>query len=487
MTKEQNTLIERPPIVTIMGHVDHGKTTLLDAIRKTNVAAREKGGITQAIGAHQIEVNTKEGKRKITFIDTPGHAAFAKMRSRGANITDIVILVVSGADGVMPQTKESIDHIKEANVPTIVAINKVDLPGVNIEKVKKQLSENGILVEGYGGNTVAVPVSGKTGQGIDALLEMIILLAEMEDIKGNPEGLLEAPIIESRLDPRKGPTATAIIKNGTAKIGDQVIAGGVKGKIKAMIDDKGKNLKVASLSTPVEVLGLEAVPDVGSILEKVDQVNKLEITKIEKGELVSVKEANKNLETAKLNIILKADVLGSLEAIIASLPQGVNTVTSGTGDISESDVLLAKSSEGIIVGFNVKLPSQVAKLAEEEKVFIKTYDIIYELLKEIEEAGTEEEKVEETKGEAQIIAEFPYEKKRIAGCRITKGTVARGDYVRIERTQKEVGSGRIKSIRRRKEDVPKAEVGSECGIIIEPEVDFLIGDMLISLRIKGKA
>lgn len=464
MKKQRTTnpsFSSRPPIVTVMGHVDHGKTSLLDIIRKTNVVNREHGRITQHIGAYQVKIDGK----KITFIDTPGHEAFSKMRARGASVTDIVILVIAADDGVMPQTIESLKHIKEASVPFLVAINKIDLPSANVEKVKKQLAENEVYVEGYGGDIVAVPVSAKTGEGVDQLLEMILLLAEMEELKADPGGVLKLAVIESRLDKAKGPVATVIIQNGTLKVGEVLELGGVKSKVRAMINDKGERIKEAAPSTPVEVIGLSEVPQIG------EQIGR----DLSRSEISSGGER-------KLKIILKADVAGSLEAILHNLSSDdCQILSAGVGAISESDVLLAKGSEAIVIGFNVKILPHAEKLAQIEKVPLKIYKIIYELLEEVKEAieTVKSQEKEEILGRAKIVAEFPYEKTKVAGCQVLEGRIMRQDILKIIRGQEEIGKTKIKSIRHLQEDISKAEVGSECGIVFATPLDFIIGDVII--------
>ncbi len=463
----------RPPIVVVMGHVDHGKTTLLDYIRKTNLAAREAGQITQHIGAYQAAL----GNKKITFIDTPGHEAFEKMRSRGARVADLAVLVVAADDGVMPQTKEAIRHIKEAKIPLIVAVNKTDLPGLNLEKIKKQLVKEDVLLEGYGGDVVSLPVSAKTGKGVKELLEMISLVAEMEKITGDAHGALEAVVIESELDRNRGPVASVLVKNGTIRQGDNIFVENIKGKVRAMINDKGERLKEALPGTPVAILGLEKVPAVGAVLTNVG-TTKEEAAAGSAG-------PTKALTGDLLKIILKADVAGTLEAIIASLPQEkLQIINSGMGDIGEADILLAKTTGAIVIGFNVRLSASAAKLAETENVKVKTYQIIYELLKELKDVmevlGKPPE--EESLGKAEIIAEFPTEKNKIAGCKVIEGRLALGDKVKILHLEKELGRAMIKSLRKQKEAVPKAELGQECGIILEPQLDFNIGDIVISER-----
>jgi len=461
----------RPPVVVILGHVDHGKSTLLDYIRKTNIVAQEPGQITQHIGAYQVSVDGK----KITFIDTPGHEAFAKMRSRGAKVADLAILVVAADDGVMPQTKEAIKHIKQAKIPVIVAINKIDLPDINLDKIKKQLVNEGVLLEGYGGETVTVPISAKTGQGVSDLLEMVLLVSEMEKLEGDPTAPFQAVVIEAKLDRNRGPVASIIVKNGILHLGEKIFAEGIEGKVRAIINDRGERLSEVKPGDPAEILGLERIPPVGAILTQ---------EPIKKEEKTETKEEIKK-EEGQLKIILKADVWGTLEAILTSLSQEKVEIISGSvGDINESDVLLAKTTRAIIIGFNVKVASVAATLAETEKVKIKVYQVIYELLEEIKEAieAISQPMKEEFLGRAEIIAEFPFKKGKIAGCKIIDGRLAVGDRIKVLRGEKEVGLSRIKSLKQQKEAVSKVELGQECGVLFDPPLDFIIGDSVISYR-----
>lgn len=482
--------ISRPPVVTILGHVDHGKTSLLDFIRKSSIVQKEHGGITQHIGAYQVEHNGQ----LITFIDTPGHAAFEKMRSRGANVADIAVLVVAADDGIMPQTKEAIKHIQAALVPMILAISKIDLAGINlkvqIDKIKKQLSDKGILVEEYGGEVPVVPYSAKTGEGVDKLLENILLLAELNEIKGDPDSNPEGVVIEASLDKFKGPIATILIRNGTLKRGDQVLIGNIKGKIRGMFQDDGSVLDQAGPSTPVEVLGLESVPAVGSILggetkevKSTDNIDKENLSLIDK---------LKEKDDKTLKVIIKADKQGSLEAIQVSLDKFneqrkvVEYIFAATGDIGEENVKLAKSVGAIIVGFNVKIAPQALKLAEQEQVLIRTYNIIYELLDDIEEVVNtllEVGQLEEILGKANILAEFPFGKERVAGCRMIEGTIAKGQKIRILREDQVIAETKLKSLRKVKEEVSKVEKGNDCGMIFDPPADFQIGDVVYAYRV----
>lgn len=461
-------IITRPPIVAVMGHVDHGKTSLLDAIRQTNVALREHGGITQGIGASQIEFQGK----KITFIDTPGHAAFAKMRSRGASVTDIAVLVVAANDGVMPQTIESIKYIQEAKVPMIVAINKIDLPDSMPEKIKKQLVKENVLLEGYGGDIVAVEVSAKTKKGIDDLLEMILLVSQMQNVSGDPASPLDAVVIESSIDRGRGPMASVIIKNGTLKVGSEIYAENIKAKVKALFNDKGISVKQALPGDPVQIMGFEKVPEVGSKVS----------TNITSRDMPS--ETLLSEDEKKLNVVLKADVKGSLEAIIYSLPKDINVLSSSVGGVMDSDILSAKAHKAIVVGFNVKASKQTEKLAQTERVLVKTYTIIYELLDEIKEVMDEINKPVETEkilGTAEVIASFDGGKGKIAGVKVKSGRLARGDRVRIERNKENMGYTKIKSIKHLKEDIDKALIGTEAGLFFDPQLDFAPQDDIIAL------
>ena len=476
----------RPPIVTILGHVDHGKTTLLDYIRKSAVAAKEHGGITQHIGAYQVE---HDGKL-ITFIDTPGHAAFEKMRSRGAKVADIAVLVVALDDGIMPQTTEAISHIQKAKVPMIVALNKIDLAGINIkvqtEKIKKQLSDKEVKLEEYGGDVPLIPISAKTGDGVDKLLGLIQLVAELHELKADPSLPAAGVVIEANLDKFKGAVATLLIRNGTLKKGEQILVGGVKGKVRGMFDWDGKTKDSAGPSTPVEILGLEAVPQVGAILGELGEVKKAE-------EVKSLVDRLKQGDTKTLKIIIKADKQGSLEAILTSLEKYnqerkvVDYIFSGTGDIGEENIKLASTVGAIVIGFNVKVAPTAQKLAENEHVLIRTYNIIYELLDDIEEVVNtllEVGQLEEVLGKADIIAEFPYGKnERIAGCRMIEGIIAKGQKIRVVREGALIGESKLKSLRKVKEEVNKVEKGNDCGMLFEPSIDFQIGDKIESFRV----
>jgi translation initiation factor IF-2 len=461
-------------VVVVLGHVDHGKTTLLDKIRQTNVASDEPGGITQHIGAYQINYKGQP----ITFIDTPGHEAFSQMRSRGAKVADLGILVVAVDEGVKPQTIESLKYIQEARMNYLVALNKIDLPNTNIERVKKLLSQNRIMVEGYGGDIVAVPISAKTGKGIDDLLEMILLLAQMAQLKGNPKDEVEGVVIESRLDPRRGTVATVLVRNGSLKIGDEVQVEDLRAKIRAMIDDKGRMVKVALPSQPVEVLGFKTVPPVGGKIKQVE--GKMPEEKPKAKKLEEVRKEGK-----KLKIILKADSLGTLEAVESSLPKECQIIYGGVGEVNESDVLLADTTGAEIIAFDVKISPLVKKLAEQELVKIAQFNIIYELLEAVSKKLAKFLKLtgeEEILGRAEIIAEFKIKNERIAGCRVTQGKIAKQNLIQLTRGEEILGSARIKSMKIRKNDVKEAKIGEEFGVIFSPKLDFALGDMLVSLR-----
>jgi len=486
MLNKQVNNIARPPIVAVLGHVDHGKTTLLDTIRKSDTAAKEHGGITQHIGAYQIEVQSSKFKvqsnqNKITFIDTPGHEAFSKMRARGGAAADIAILVVAANDGVMPQTEESIAHIKAAGIPMVVAINKMDLPEADEKRVKQQLAQKDVLVEGFGGDVVTIPVSGKTGKGVDKLLEVILLIAEMQGITSDPEAEINGVVIESKQDKQKGILATVIVKNGTLKIGDTIYAEKTRAKVRNLLSDIDENLKVAGPGTPVEIMGWDNLPQVGS------EVTVHAQTETRPGEKTAARLFTLPPldESKKLKIILKSDVAGSLEAIIGSLPKNVEIVHKAIGPVIDSDIWLAKSTGALVIGFNVSASGQVKKLAELEKVRVKTYALIYELLDEVKDVVELINKPiqEEEIGKAEIIAEFEVSAQRVAGCRVVEGFITKGSQIKILRRDKEIGRTRIKSIRHLKEDLSKAEKGIESGVMFDKKLDFKIGDFIIAYKV----
>jgi translation initiation factor IF-2 len=494
-SRNEDNMIEIPPVVTIMGHVDHGKTSLLDMIRKTKVAAGEAGGITQHIGAYQVEVNGK----KITFLDTPGHEAFTAMRARGAQVTHIAIIVVAADDGVMPQTREAIDHARAAKVPIIIALNKIDKANANPDHVKQQLAEIGLLIEEYGGDIVCVPVSARRGTGIDELLEMILLVAELQDIKANPNRLATGVIIEARLEKNTGPTATVLIQQGTLKMGDNIVVGSLSGKVRAMFNDRGKRIQKAPPSTPVSILGLPEVPNAGDHLEVMadEKTAKQAATRIaeerrSEGQTLGqisldtlyMQEGN----VKELNIVLKCDVQGSAEAIKNALSKlgeenlKVRLIHEGIGNISETDVHLAAASGAVIIGFNVKADGAAQRQAQKEGVDIRYYNIIYKLTDDLSAALTgmlEPTYREVIDGHAEVMQTFKAGKNIvIAGCRVTDGKIVRSSQARITRKNEKVFDGKIASLRRGKDDVREVSGGYECGIVFEDYTDFEVGDII---------
>ncbi|MGA3291718.1 MAG: translation initiation factor IF-2 [Candidatus Microgenomates bacterium] len=466
----KNNSQARPPIVVVLGHVDHGKTTLLDTIRKTNVTAREAGGITQSIGASTVE--TKEGK-KITFIDTPGHAAFGKMRSRGAKVADIAILVVAQDDGVQPQTKEALQIIKDANLPFVVVGTKADIAGVSPERLQGELEKEGVFFEGRGGQIPFISVSAKTNTGITELLEMLSLMAEVAELKGDPAGPLEAVVIESSRD-KMGPVATVVVRNGSIKVGETIFAEVSECKVRALFDDKGKAIREVLPGNPAKVFGFTGTPTIGASVMRESHT--------------AVKEPPKakgvfdlrRLKEDEIPVIIKADNAGSLEAIIASLPPKIVVVDSGVGDVNSSDVINAKTGNAYIFAFESKIPNDIAKLAEAEKIKVERYEIIYELLQKLEEI-LKKGRIE-ILGHAQILASFPFNNKKVAGCKVLDGRITKGDQLSLERNGKEIGKGKAVSLRKQKLEVVSVGPAEEFGIIIEPQLDFAIGDVLVSIR-----
>jgi translation initiation factor IF-2 len=495
---KEEDLQTRPPIVTVMGHVDHGKTTLLDVIRKSRVAGSEAGGITQHIGAYQAEVNDK----KITFIDTPGHEAFTAMRARGAQITDIAILVVAADDGIMPQSIEAINHAKAAGIPIIVAINKIDKVNAQPERVKQELTEHGLVPEDWGGNTICVPVSALQEQNIDELLEMIILVSEMEELKANPNRLAEGIVIEGELDKGRGPVATVLIKNGTLKIGDYILAGLTCGRVKAMFDEYGDTINEAGPSSAVEVLGFDDVPAAGDFVEVVEDEKKAKSAaserqsqkrqkEIQQDAKVSLEDLYKQIqegEVKELNIILKADVQGSIEALQAALLRlgtdevTVNVIHTGVGAVNETDVNLASASNAIIIGFNVRPDNNAMRAADKEKVDIRTYRVIYKALEDIKDAMAgllDPELKEIVTGRAEVRATFKVpDVGIIAGAYVTDGHVNRNYDARLIRDGVVIHEGTISSLKRFENDVREVQSGYECGIGIENYNDIKEGDVI---------
>ncbi len=502
--QNKEKLINRPPVVTVMGHVDHGKTTLLDYIRKTKIAEKEEGGITQSIGAYQVVVNGK----KITFIDTPGHEVFTEMRARGAQATDIVVLVVAADDGVMPQTIEAYHHAKSANVPIIVAINKIDKPNANVELTKQDLvTKLNLIPEDWGGDTIVVPISARNGINVDSLLEMILLVAEMQDIRCVPESPVRAITIETRLDKGYGPVANTVVKDGILKVGDYVVAGKVYGKVKALIDDKGKRINQAGPSTPVMIVGFEELPDPHSIIyvveskeravEIVEKVKELEARELKKKRQIKLEEILKKMqetEKKEVKLILKADTVGSLQALqnaIAKLRTNeidIDIVHSAVGAINSSDIMLASASEAVILGFRVKADSQASRLAESEGVQIKTYTIIYKLLEELKaalEGMLEPEEVEEKTGYGEIKKVFKIHKYgNVAGVQMYDGYVEKSGFVRIYRNGTLVFEGKIENLKHYQQDVNRVSAPQECGIKFQNFDDIKEGDELEFFIIK---
>ncbi|MCD6104322.1 MAG: translation initiation factor IF-2 [Thermosipho sp. (in: Bacteria)] len=496
--KNKENLVERPPIVTVMGHVDHGKTTLLDYIRRTRVAEREEGGITQSIGAYQVEVNGK----KITFIDTPGHEVFTEMRARGAQATDIVVLVVAADDGVMPQTIEAYNHAKSANVPIIVAINKIDKPNANVELTKQELvNKLSLIPEEWGGDTIMVPISAKKGQNVETLLEMILLVAEMQEIKAISDGPVRAVTIETRLDKGFGPVANAIVKDGKLKIGDYVVAGKVMGKVKALVNDQGKRIKEAGPSTPVMIVGFEDLPDAHSVIYSVENLDKArEITEkikemvqkeLRRKRHLKLEEILKMMEQSEqkeLRLIIKADTLGSVMALNTAIQKlqseevRINIIHSAVGAITTSDVMLASASDAIILGFRVKADSQSRKMAEAEGIQIKTYTIIYKLIDDLRaalEGMLEPEEVEEITGRGEIKKVFKIKKLgSVAGVQMYEGYVEKTGIARLYRNGKLIFEGKIESLKHYQQDVKRVDAPQECGIKLENFDDIREGDEL---------
>lgn len=494
----------RAPIVTVMGHVDHGKTSLLDAIKKTNVTKTEAGGITQHIGAYLVSINNK----KICFLDTPGHEAFTSMRARGAQVTDIAVLVVAADDGVMPQTIEAINHAKAANVPIIVAINKIDKPTANVDRIKQELVEHSLVPEDWGGDTITVPVSARTGEGIEELLEMILLVAEMEELKANPNRKAVGTIIEAQLDKGKGPLATVIVQKGTLKVGSIVVSGSAHGRVRAMFDDKGRRVKKALPSTPVVILGLSEVPNAGELLYEVEdektartiaekhqeKLREQQIKTEQKVSLDDLFERIKQGEIKDLNIIIKADVRGSIEALKQSLEKlntdevRTNVIHSGVGGITESDVMLASASNAIVVGFNVRPNLNAIEVAKREKVDIRTYRVIYDAIEDIKAAikGMHAPTiVEEVLGRAEVRATFKLPNgTTIAGIYVLDGKITRNAKVRLLRNDVVVYEGNVASLKRFKDDVREVLSGFEAGVGLENYNDVKEGDLIEAYILK---
>jgi translation initiation factor IF-2 len=496
--EDTSTHRSRPPIITVMGHVDHGKTLLLDTIRESNIINGESGGITQHIGAYQVRL---KNKKKMTFLDTPGHEAFTSLRSRGSQITDIAILVVAADDGIKPQTIEAINHAKAAETPIIVAINKIDLPGADIEKVKQQLVEHDLVPEEWGGTTVICTLSAKTGEGIDNFLEMIHLTAEVLELKTSYSGLAKAVTIESFLDKQRGPITTVLIQSGTLSIGQHVAIGPIYGKMKALYNDKGEAINNALPSTPVKILGVSDVPIPGDILETYkteqeakeaassNQTTKQQHQRVLKSvSLNTLSQQITNGDIKQLSLIIKADVHGSLEALLLSIQQietddiSINILHSATGTITENDILLAKAAEGIVIGFRVSITKEAKQLAAKDNIDIRNYDIIYEILDDITNvmSGMETLTQNEVKiGEAEVRDVFTFSKVgAIAGSYVTDGKLIRNSTVKVLRNDEELFSGKLTSLKRFKEDVKQVETKYECGIVIQGFSKFEVGDTI---------
>jgi translation initiation factor IF-2 len=478
----------RSPVVAILGHVDHGKTTLLDFIRSSRIAAKEQGGITQKIGGYTAKTDIKGYPiNEITFIDTPGHEAFSQLRARGANVADIVLLIIDAKDSLMPQTIESISHIKQAEVPCIVVLNKMDLPEAKPEKVKNDLLRHGIMVEGKGGTIPVAPISAKTGKGVPELLETILFLATDKGLTYDPKAELEAYVIETKKD-RRGIAVSVIIKNGTLHVGDVVFAGDVKAKIRSITDDMNTSLKEVTASQACELLGFETAPLVGSQIASKEEV----AVQAQQPQKASLKKAftaqdffaTPQKEQKKLSIVVKTDSQGSLEALEAILSENPNIeiILSGVGDIHKSDVFLAKASKAIVIGFNTRVDPETKDVAKQEKVIIKSYSIIYELLEELEEVALllqeKEQSEKNLKGEAKILATFMIEGEKVFGSKLTKGKFELGDMLEIHRNDNIIGKSKIVSLKIRAKKVEEVKKEQECGLILSPALDIRVGDVV---------
>lgn len=510
--EDLDNLIRRPPVVTIMGHVDHGKTTLLDSIRKTKVAAGEAGGITQHIGAYHVDVPHNGGLQQVVFLDTPGHEAFTAMRARGARVTDIAILVVAADDGVQPQTVEAIMHARAAEVPIIVAINKVDKEGAQPERVKQELTEYNLVSEEWGGDTIMVPVSALSGQNLDSLLEMILLVAEVEDLHANPDRAARGTVVEANLDKAKGPVATLLIQNGTLHVGDVLVAGSALGKVRAMVNDRGQRVKTAGPSFAVEVLGLGDVPAAGDefmvfadekegravATARADQQRQSRLLAAMSSRRVSLNTLSAKAQEGdlkELNLVLKADVQGSVEAILGSLKQlpqnevQVRVLYAAPGEISETDVDLAAASDAVIIGFNTTLATGARQAADRAGVDVRDYNIIYNLLDDIQgamEGLLEPELVEEPLGQVEVRAVFPVGKGAVAGCYVQSGKAIRNCKIRVHRGKEEVFAGSLDSLKRMKEDTKEVNAGYECGVGVDNFSDWKLGDIIETYRMVTK-
>ena len=492
-------LVPRPPVVTVMGHVDHGKTSLLDAIRNTNVTGGEAGGITQHIGAYQVEIHD----RRITFLDTPGHEAFTAMRARGAQATDIVILVVAADDGVMPQTREAIAHCQAANVPVVVAINKIDRPNAEKDRVIQQLAEAGLVAEQYGGDVPAVPVSAKTQEGIQDLLDVVLLVADIQELKANPARPANGVVIEAKLDRTRGPVATVLVQTGTLHVGDVVVAGGAYGNVKALFNDRGQRIRQAGPSVPAEILGLNGVAEAGDRMEVVsdEKTARHQVDPAARAGERDLTEPRRDLslqalssqiqtgEVKEVTLVVKTDVQGSIEPILNSLARleedtgiRIKVLHSGTGNVGDSDVMLAAASKGIIIGFNVRAEPSSRRVAETQGVDVRLYTVIYHLVDDVRRALAgmlEPEYREIVRGQAEIRQAFRAGKTgQAAGCLVLEGTISRNSLVRIRRGREVLFEGRISSLRRVKDDVREVTAGQECGMTFDGFNDFEAGDVV---------
>lgn len=498
MEEDPKKLQPRPPVITIMGHVDHGKTTLLDTIRKTHVTEGEFGGITQHIGAYQVSVKG----RKVTFLDTPGHEAFTAMRARGAQVTDIVVIVVAADDGVMPQTKEAIDHAKAAGVPIVVAVNKMDKPGINPDRIKSEMADNGVMPEEWGGETIFVPISAKFGDGVDELMETLLLVADMAELKANPDHLATGTVIEAKLDKGRGPVTTLLVQTGTLHTGDALVVGTAYGRVRKMVDDRGREIKKALPSMPVEIIGLNDVPIAGDVFKAFEDDKKARQVAEERLQRRVEKERNSSSamslddlarqieqgEVQDINIIIKADVQGSAEAVKASMERldvegiRVNVIRSTAGQITESDIMLASASNAIIYGFNVRPNAMVRKKAEEEGIEIRLHNIIYKALEEMELAmkGMLAPVYEEVIiGQAEVRQTYKVSRiGTIAGCMVTDGCVKRDCKVRVIREGVVIYEGKLGSLRRFENDVKEVSNGFECGMTVENYNDIKVDDII---------
>ena len=501
----EENLVKRPPIVTIMGHVDHGKTSLLDAIRHAKVTASEAGGITQHIGAYTVSLNGE----KITFLDTPGHEAFTAMRARGAQVTDIVILVVAADDGIMPQTKEAINHCKAANVPMIVAINKIDRPGANIDRVKQELTEHGLVSEDWGGDTICVPVSAKTGENLESLLEMVLLTAEMQELTADPNRKAKGTVIEAKLDKGRGSVASLLIQNGTLNVGDSILVGSTYGRIRAMFDDRGKKIKSAGPSIPVEILGLSEVPAAGDrFIVCKDEKTARNMAELRKQKIkadshqasnrVSLEDLYSQIQEGKvkeLAIVVKADVQGSVEAIRQSLEKlstddvKVRVIHGAVGAITETDVTLAAASNALVIGFNVRPDGNATVQAEKENIEIKTYRIIYDAIEDVKSAMIgmlEPEYKEVVNGKAEVRMTYKISNVgTIAGCYVTDGKIVRNSEIRVIREGIVIFESTLASLKRFKDDAKEVAKGYECGLSVEKFNDLKEGDVIESFTMEA--